>query len=58
MLELSWRGSKTVDIGNGETRKFIQDGDEVVMTGYCQGTGYRVGFGLCTGKVLPANLVN
>lgn len=58
MLELSWRGSKTVDIGNGETRKFLQDGDEVVMTGYCQGEGYRVGFGLCTGKVLPSNPVN
>lgn len=55
MLELSWRGSKTIDIGNGATRKFLQDGDEVVMTGYCQGEGYRVGFGLCTGKVLPAH---
>lgn len=58
MLELSWRGSKTVDIGNGETRKFLQDGDEVVITGYCQGEGHKVGFGLCTGKVLPANPVN
>ncbi|MPC53377.1 Fumarylacetoacetase [Portunus trituberculatus] len=58
MLELSWRGSKTVDIGNGETRKFLQDGDEVVMTGYCQGEGYKVGFGPCTGKVLPAISIN
>lgn len=57
MLELSWRGSKTVDIGNGETRKFLQDGDEVVITGYCQGEGHKVGFGLCTGKILPANPV-
>ena len=31
------------------------DGDEVVMTGYAQGDGYRVGFGQCTGKVLPAH---
>lgn len=55
MLELSWRGSKTVDIGNGASRKFIQDGDEVVMNGFCQGDGYKVGFGKCTGKVLPAH---
>ncbi|XP_042883991.1 fumarylacetoacetase-like [Penaeus japonicus] len=55
MLELSWRGSKTVDLGNGVTRKFIQDGDEVVITGYCQGDSYKVGFGSCTGKVLPAH---
>lgn len=55
MLELSWRGSKTVDIGNGASRKFIQDGDEVVMNGFCQGEGYKVGFGKCTGKVLPAH---
>lgn len=33
MLELSWRGSRTVDLGNGNTRKFIQDGDEVIITG-------------------------
>uniref|UniRef100_A0A6A7FMQ7 Fumarylacetoacetase n=2 Tax=Hirondellea gigas TaxID=1518452 RepID=A0A6A7FMQ7_9CRUS len=54
MLELSWRGSKTVDLGEGVTRKFIQDGDEVIVSGYCQGEGYRVGFGTCTGKILPA----
>ncbi|KAK7066849.1 hypothetical protein SK128_015946 [Halocaridina rubra] len=57
MLELSWRGSKTVDIGNGATRKFLQDGDDVVISGYCQGDGYKVGFGQCTGKVLPAHTV-
>ena len=33
MLELSWRGSRVVDLGNGNTRKFIQDGDEVIITG-------------------------
>eukprot|EP00794_Sanderia_malayensis_P017357 gene17357-19091_t len=54
MLELSWRGSKTVDLGDGKTRKFIQDNDTIVMTGYAQGDGFRVGFGECTGKVLPA----
>jgi len=56
MLELSWRGSRTVDLGNGVTRKFLQDGDDVIVSGFCQGQGYRVGFGNCTGKVLPARL--
>ncbi|KNC85290.1 fumarylacetoacetase [Sphaeroforma arctica JP610] len=54
MLEQSWKGSKTVDIGNGETRKFIADGDEVTVRGYCQGEGYRIGFGEASGLVLPA----
>ncbi|MCL4133038.1 UNVERIFIED_CONTAM: hypothetical protein GTU68_027359 [Idotea baltica] len=54
MLELSWKGTKPVDLGGGVTRKFIQDGDEVIVSGYCQGNGFRVGFGECTGKVLPA----
>ncbi|XP_019359642.1 PREDICTED: fumarylacetoacetase [Gavialis gangeticus] len=54
MLELSWNGTKEIDLGNGHSRKFLQDGDEVVVTGYCQGNGYRVGFGQCSGKVLPA----
>jgi len=54
MLELSWRGSKPVAIGNGDTRKFIQDGDNVVMTACCHGDGYKIGFGQCAGKILPA----
>ncbi|XP_041031070.1 fumarylacetoacetase isoform X3 [Carcharodon carcharias] len=57
MLELSWKGTKVIDLGNGQTRKFLQDGDEVTLTGYCQGNGYRIGFGECTGKVLPAILM-
>jgi fumarylacetoacetase len=55
MLELSWRGTKPIKFPNGEERKFIQDGDRVTMTGFCQGDGYRVGFGELTGRVLPAN---
>uniref|UniRef100_A0A7N8WSA1 Fumarylacetoacetase n=1 Tax=Mastacembelus armatus TaxID=205130 RepID=A0A7N8WSA1_9TELE len=54
MLELSWRGSKSIDLGGGETRTFLKDGDEVTITGYCQGDGYRVGFGSCMGTILPA----
>lgn len=55
MLELSWNRTKDVPIGNDETRKMILDGDEVIMTGYAQGDGFRVGFGDCSGKILPAH---
>ncbi|KAB0405116.1 hypothetical protein E2I00_016437 [Balaenoptera physalus] len=54
MLELSWRGTRAIELGNGQTRKFLLDGDEVIITGHCQGDGYRIGFGRCAGKVLPA----
>ncbi len=54
LLELSWRGSKPLAFPNGETRTFLQDGDRVTMAGWCQGPGYRVGFGEVTGKILPA----
>ena len=53
MLELSWKGTKPLDLGDGVTRKFLHDGDEVIMTGHAQGNGYRVGFGECRSKVLP-----
>lgn len=55
MLELAWKGTKPIKLSTGEERKFIQDNDEVIMTGYAQGDGYRVGFGNVSGKVLPAN---
>lgn len=54
LLELSWGGSRTVELADGETRKYLKDGDIVKLSGYCQGEGYRVGFGECTGAVLPA----
>jgi fumarylacetoacetase len=57
MLELAWKGSKPLTLPSGETRTFLQDGDRVTMTGWCQGAGYRVGFGEVTGKVLPAREV-
>ncbi|KAM4676845.1 fumarylacetoacetase [Discoglossus pictus] len=53
MLELSWRGSKPIDLGNGQKRTFLEDGDTVTITGYCQGDGHRIGFGHCSGTVLP-----
>ncbi len=54
MLELAWRGARPLALPGGEQRAFLQDGDRVTMTGWCQGDGYRVGFGEVTGKVLPA----
>ena len=46
MLELTWKGTRPVVLKEtGEERRFIEDGDTVIMTGYCQGSGYRVGFG-------------
>jgi len=54
MLELSWRGTKPIVFPDGSTRSFLQDGDRVTMTGWCDGDGYRFGFGEVTGRLLPA----
>ncbi|MGH7177216.1 MAG: fumarylacetoacetase [Tepidisphaeraceae bacterium] len=54
MLELAWKGTKPIQFPSGETRSFIADGDRVTMSGWCQGDGYRIGFGEVTGRILPA----
>ncbi|XP_073961803.1 fumarylacetoacetate hydrolase [Choristoneura fumiferana] len=54
MLELSWKGTKPLRLLNGEERKFLQDGDTVVLRGYCDNGSLRIGFGTCEGKLLPA----
>lgn len=54
MLELSWRGTKPLKLPNGEERKFLQDGDEVVMRGFAEKDGKRVGFGVCSTVIKPA----
>jgi len=54
MLELTWRGENPIKLPNGEERKFLHDGDTLTISGYCQGDGYRVGFGKVTGKILPS----
>ena len=53
MLELTWRGSQPLALPNGESRKFLQDGDRVTLTGWAQGDGYRVGFGEVSARLLP-----
>ena len=55
LLELAWRGEKPLGLGSGEQRSSVQDGDTVTLTGWCQGDGYRVGFGECSGKLLPTH---
>ncbi|KAK0163062.1 hypothetical protein PV327_006773 [Microctonus hyperodae] len=54
MLELSWKGTMPITLQDGTKRKFLQDGDEVVIYGYCIGDNYKVGFGQCKGKLLPS----
>ncbi len=54
LLELTWRGARPLTFPDGEKRTFLQDGDRVTLTGWCQGEGYRVGFGEATGTVLSA----
>lgn len=56
MLELAWRGEKPITMQEtGEERKFLQDGDTVSLSGYCQGDGYRIGFGDATGSIRAAS---
>jgi len=54
LLEQTWGGSRTIKLEGGDTRKYLEDGDTVTLSGFCQGDGFRVGFGECKGKILPA----
>jgi fumarylacetoacetase len=54
LLELAWGGMEPVTLDTGETRSFLEDGDTVTLRGAAMGDGYRIGFGTCTGTVLPA----
>lgn len=56
LLELTWRGTEPIQLPSGETRRFLEDGDEVIMKGYCEREGFRkIGFGECRGRILPAD---
>jgi fumarylacetoacetase len=55
MLEITWRGTEPIELATGETRKFLADGDEVIMAGWCERDGIRVGFGDVRGKLLPVS---
>ena len=54
MLELTWRGENPIKLPSGEERKFLADGDTLTIKGYCEGNGYRVGFGEVKGKINPS----
>ena len=54
MLELTWRGANPLKLTSGEERKWLEDGDTLSITGWCQGDGYRVGFGEVSGKIVPS----
>jgi fumarylacetoacetase len=56
LLELTWRGAEPITLPNGDVRRFLEDGDEVVLRGTCRRAGAAaIGFGECRGIVLPAN---
>lgn len=55
LLELTTRGKEPVTLPTGELRKFLEDGDEVIITGSCERDGFRrIGLGSCRGRILPA----
>jgi len=55
LLEVTWRGTEPLELPTGEIRKFLEDGDEITLRGWCEAPGFRrIGLGECRGKVLPA----
>lgn len=54
LLEITKRGQNPIEFENGVTRTFMEDGDSMILRGYCEKDGIRVGFGEVKGTVLPA----
>ncbi|HJT86513.1 MAG TPA: fumarylacetoacetase [Bryobacteraceae bacterium] len=55
LLEITWRGREPLSLPNGQTRAFLEDGDDVILRAHCEAPGFRrIGFGECRGTVLPA----
>jgi len=54
LLEISWNATEPMELASGIVRTFLVDGDSLVMRGWCQGDGYRIGFGEVEGTVVPA----
>lgn len=54
LLELTWNGQKPMHLTDGTERTFIEDGDTIIMRGHAERNGVRIGFGDCTGQILPA----
>ena len=56
LLELAWRGTQPITLPTGETRSFLEDGDEVIFRGWCERDGWtRIGLGECRGTIVPAS---
>ncbi|PYT01511.1 MAG: fumarylacetoacetase [Acidobacteria bacterium] len=56
LLELTWRGTEPLELPSGEQRRFLEDGDEIIMKGFCEREGFRrIGLGECRGRILPAD---
>jgi|TARA_A100001391_G_scaffold205463_1_gene207162 fumarylacetoacetase len=55
LLEITLNGREPLVLKDGGQRSFIEDDDAIRLTGWCQGEGYRVGFGNCEGRILPAD---
>jgi fumarylacetoacetase len=54
-IELTWNGERPLQLPNGERRSFLEDGDEVVLRGWCERPGARrIGFGRATGRIQPS----
>lgn len=54
MLELSWNGSEKISLLDGSERTYLEDGDMVTITGFCDNGRIYLGFGECCGLVLPS----
>jgi fumarylacetoacetase len=55
LLEISQGGKQPLQLSNGETRSFLEDGDEVTLRAWCENDGaVRIGLGDCVGRVMPA----
>jgi fumarylacetoacetase len=55
MLELAWKGTKPIQLNDGTERRFVQDGDTIVMKAKCSNGEITLGFGEVTGKIMPAD---
>jgi fumarylacetoacetase len=54
LLELSWNGTEPLELPGGIRRSFLEDGDSLAIRGWCEGDGYRIGFGEVEGTIAPA----
>ncbi len=54
LMERTWRGTEPLELPGGETRAFLADGDTIIMRGWCERDGRRIGLGECRGTVRPA----